>query len=285
MIALLLAIGACLPIEGDRITMGDLAAAVPAFLGLNAKEPIGFTPAAGSQRRFSPGESDRLAARKGVTVHTEPVCFERETEALTKERVIAALRESLPEAAQLELVDFSQARIPKGVLEFPRDGLTPERKGSPREAVIWRGRVKYAATQSVPVWAKARTWVFRSRLIAAEDLPAGKPIEARQIRIESMETGPFSGSEPIPEGDVAGLAPRRRILAGQTISRSLLEVRTEVARGEMVGVEAHYGAASLRFEGRAEAAGRVGDSIPVRNMESGKMFHARVVRKGSVAVE
>ena len=36
---------------------------------------------------------------------------------------------------------------------------------------------------------------------------------------------------------------------------------------------------------RAEAAGRVGDFIPLRNMESGKTFRARVVRKGFVAVE
>jgi len=53
----------------------------------------------------------------------------------------------------------------------------------------------------------------------------------------------------------------------------------------MVGVEAHYGAASVRFEGRAESPGRIGDRIPVRNMESGKTFRARVVRKGLVAVE
>jgi len=36
---------------------------------------------------------------------------------------------------------------------------------------------------------------------------------------------------------------------------------------------------------RAEASGKVGDLIPVRNVESGKTFRARVVRKGWVAVE
>jgi flagella basal body P-ring formation protein FlgA len=36
---------------------------------------------------------------------------------------------------------------------------------------------------------------------------------------------------------------------------------------------------------RAEAAGKVGDLILVRNVESGKTFRARVVRKGLVAVD
>ncbi len=161
----------------------------------------------------------------------------------------------------------------------------PARTGLRREPVIWRGRVKYTASQSVPLWAKARIWISRARLIAAQDLPAGIPIEAHQIRIESVDTGPFSDSAPTSPGDVAGMTPRRRILSGQVISRSALEASREVARGEMVGVEARYGAASLHFEGRAEAAGRVGDQIPVRNMESGKTFRARVLRKGFVAVE
>ena len=53
----------------------------------------------------------------------------------------------------------------------------------------------------------------------------------------------------------------------------------------MVGIEAHVGAASLKFEVRAEASGRAGDFVPVRNVDSGKTFRARVVRKGWVAVE
>src|SRR5205823_8899408 len=63
-------------------------------------------------------------SRKGIAVAAAPVCFEREMQTLTKDRVIAALRESLPKGSQMELIDFSQVRIPKGKLEFPRGGLT-----------------------------------------------------------------------------------------------------------------------------------------------------------------
>src|SRR5262249_10352189 len=142
-----------------------------------------------------------------------------------------------------------------------------------------------AAGQSVPVWAKTRAWISRECILATQDLPAGKPIEGHQLRIESVEANPFSDTAPVSADDVAGLAPRRRILSGQVIPHSALESPADVSRGEMVGVQARVGAASLAFKARAEAAGRVGDGIPIRNMESGKTFRARVVRKGFVAVE
>src|SRR5258708_37478245 len=145
--------------------MEELAAAIPAFRGIDAQEPIGFAPAPGAQRRFLPGELDRLAARKGIAIEAGSVCFEREMETLTKDRVIAALREALPGGSQMELIDFSQGRIPKGVLEFPRGGLTPARTGSPREATMWRGGVKYTARQSGPGCAEKRALYSRSRIL------------------------------------------------------------------------------------------------------------------------
>src|SRR5438046_5050975 len=141
----------CLPVEGDRIVIGD----IPGFSGT---ESIGFAPAPGAQRRFSVGELRRIAERKGIDAATiEPVCFERPLFALTEERVRAALRESLPQDAALEVIEFSNSKVPKGALEFPRAGLAH---------AIWKGRVKYGAAQSVPVWAKVRVWISRPVAVA-----------------------------------------------------------------------------------------------------------------------
>src|SRR5205823_4092055 len=112
--------------------------------------------------------------RKGITAAAiEPVCFERILEPLTKERVLAALRDALPQNAELDLIDFTHSKLPKGTLEFPRAGLP---KVTPREVAIWKGRMKYAAAQSVPVWAKVQAWTSRSVMVAVEDLRVGKPI-------------------------------------------------------------------------------------------------------------
>jgi hypothetical protein len=150
-----LAIGVCLPVDGDRILMRDLAAAIPAFTGADGEQSIGFTPAPGTERRFSAGELIRLAERYGVAAEPTPVCFARKLEAPTKDRLLAALRQALPPEAQVEVVDFSRFSIPQGQIEFSREGLSTAPLVSVREPVIWRGRVKYGPTQSVPLWVKS----------------------------------------------------------------------------------------------------------------------------------
>src|SRR5258706_8317178 len=128
-LGLLLALGSCLPVEGDRILIRDLAAAVPALASIDPDESLGFAPAPGVQRRFSAGEVTRLVARKGVTSEMEPVCFERPLTPLTREQVMSAIQAALPDGAQFELVAFSAAQIPKGPIEFPASGLARPRPG------------------------------------------------------------------------------------------------------------------------------------------------------------
>src|SRR5215510_9790550 len=100
MFALILAAGACLPVDGDRVRMADLAAAIPEFRQFDPQEPVGFAPAPGAQRRFSALHLERLAARKNIAIQAEPLCFEREMETPAAERIIEALRAALPEEAQ-----------------------------------------------------------------------------------------------------------------------------------------------------------------------------------------
>src|SRR5205085_2472986 len=213
------------------------------------------------------------------------VCFERKLTPLTKEQVMTALRASLPQAAELELLEFSHVRIPEGTLEFSRSGLPPARQDSAREPVIWRGSVKYAAAQSMPVWAKARVWISRRSVVAVQDLQAGKRIGAEQIRMGNIDSGPYSQGEALGTEQAVGLALRRAVRAGQPITRSALEMPLLVERGETVGLEVRVGGAFLKSRVRAEGSGRAGDTISVRNIESGKSFQARIIRKDWVAVE
>ena len=280
-----LAISACFPVTGERILMRDLTAAVPAFAAADAEQVIGFVPAPGAQRRFSAGEVSRLAASNGVVMEATAACFERKLTPLTKEQIMTALRAALPAGAELELLEFSHVRIPEGTVEFLRSGLPPGRQESPRDSGVWRGSVKYAAAQSMPVWAKVRVWISIPAVIAVQDLPAGKAIEAEEIRIGNIDSGPYSQSEALSVEQAVGLSLRRPIRAGQPIPRSALEMPLLVERGAMVGLEARVGGAFLKSKVRAEGSGRAGDRIAVRNIESGKSFQVRIIRKDWVAVE
>ena len=286
-VLLVLAVRACFPVSGERILMRDLTAALPAFAAANAEQVLGFAPGPGVQRRFSAGEVNRLAAGNGVSLSGDAsgVCFERKLTPLTREQVMSALRASLPAGAELELLEFSHVQIPEGTLEFPRGGLPPARQDARRDPVIWRGNVKYASAQSMPVWAKTRVWISLPCVIAAQDLPPGKPIGQDQIHMGTIDSAPYSPADALSAEQAVGLAPRRLIRAGQPVQRSVVEMPLEVERGEIVGLEAHFGGAFLKSKVRAEGSGRVGETIPVRNVESNKSFQVRIIRKGWVAVE
>ena len=77
---------------------------------------------------------------------------------------------------------------------------------------------------------------------------------------------------------------RRRFQAGEPLNASGLTLPNVVERGETVTVEVRDGAAYLRFEAKAENAGRVGDSIDIINPANKRRFRAKVVGKGLVCV-
>jgi flagella basal body P-ring formation protein FlgA len=69
------------------------------------------------------------------------------------------------------------------------------------------------------------------------------------------------------------------------ILASMLVSPREVERGDKVTVEVSSGSARLSFDGTAQSPGRAGESILIRNPESGRLFHARVEAKGRVMVK
>lgn len=58
----------------------------------------------------------------------------------------------------------------------------------------------------------------------------------------------------------------------------------EINKGDLIRVEAHNGAAKLALDGQAQASGRVGDRIAVKNPTSGKLFTATVAAPGLAVI-
>lgn len=275
---------ACVAVATDRILAGDLARVAPAFAALAADTPLAYTPAPGSVRHFRPPELERIARahRLAITSAAAGACFERQAAPLQRERVLEALRAALPDASvQLELLDFQRTPVPAGTLEFPRSGLLARDRGP----AIWRGRLKYSTTRSVPVWARVRLSAPREAVIALEDLAPGKPVAATQVKLEKIDAHPFAPPAIASVGEVIGRVSRRRIARGEALRPGSLALADAVQRGDTVTVDVSSGAARLTFQARAESAGRAGDTVLVRNPANGRRFRARVVGQGAVAVD
>lgn len=292
--ALILAIHpapACVQVSGESILVRDLAGAVPALAALPPDEVLGYTPAPGARRLVSRRELARLAERHGLRLEPGPgLCVERAARLLSREELEAALRAALKEAApegmpeaRLELLEFSRYPVPEGELEFKRAGLpAPPRVGIP---VIWRGRVRYGGSRSVPVWARVRLAVAGLGVIAIENLRSGRPIEAHQVRVGPLEWFPFSEAPAREAAQVIGRAPRHAIPAGKPVLAGALMPAHQVERGETVTVEVSSGAARLSLQARAESGGSAGDSLVLRNPSSGRTFAGRVEEGGKVVVD
>ena len=280
MAMLLAAAAACVAVDGEKILARDLAPALEAFTTLAPETDIGYAPVPGVRRMLHAAELSRMIARHGgIPGMLSEICVERATEKLTPESLEAALRAAVGNSlATVELLDWSRYPVPHGAIQFPPGGRSGGRE------VLWRGYVQYASSRRFAIWARVRVWVRQRRVVARVALPARKPLRPEQLSVEEVEASPF-GAQPEESPDaVVGRLPRRSLAAGTPILPGLLEAPQEIHSGDSVTVEVSSGLARLSFEARADAGGRRGDLIPVRNSATGKSLRARVEGAGKASI-
>jgi flagella basal body P-ring formation protein FlgA len=280
-------ISPCLMIEGDAILARDLALAVPAFSALPPDTKIGYAPIPGVRRFFHASELRRIAQAHHIAFSpADTICFEHAMETLQPETVAQAMRQALGQPdAHIEIQELSRYPVPRGQVSFDRSTL-PAAPSLENAAVpqLWRGVVQYGGDCRFAIWVRARILVRSIRIVATEDLPAGRPIEARQVRVEEYDAPPSNQPSPPALDKVIGKLPRQPIKASATITALQIEEPKDIERGDLVEVEVRSGGARLALEGRALADGRKGDMIPVRNTANAKSFSARVEDKGRVVL-
>jgi flagella basal body P-ring formation protein FlgA len=243
-------------------------------------------PQPGSHRTLHAAELLSLAQRYGIEFRSPAdVCFEWPMESLDRARVVDAMLASLDiPNADITIAETSLTKVPRGRVEFPRDRLGVPASPAQRDPVLWRGDVIYGEGRHFPIWARVRIQVACDRLVATESLRSGQPLEARQVRQETITC--FPGPKAAVALDQAiGLVVVRPVSAGAEIRSEFLTPPNQVNRGDTVAVEVHSGGARLAFSGKAESSGRNGDLVAVRNPTSNRIFQARVDGRDKVTVQ
>lgn len=280
--AALLAAGPCLLIESDEVRARDLALAVPELSRIDGDVRAGYAPLPGARRTFPPSAIRAFARRFGITVHPESeVCVERKLRPLDRADIEKALRASGIEA---EILEICRCLVPSGELDLLHSRIAIPRFSRTEEPVVWRGRWIYSSGKSLPIWAKIRLTRREPFLVAAEDLPAGKPVEVFQLRWEPKAFVKVR-RYPRDPAEVQGKIPRRTIRRGELISSELLAPAPAVKRGDTVEVSVESGAARLRFQARAETTGYLGGRVLLRNPQNGRRFQATVSGRQKAAIQ
>lgn len=285
----------CLAVPGERIRASDLAKRLDVFRQVEADVEIGFAPLPGGRRVLTTNELQRAAVKNGVANSAAidsiraDICVQMLTRLLKMEEVERAIQSEIQnrgiQNVTVEILDFSRYQVPEGELQFTKAGLTPPaQKNSAMQAVLWRGRMIYGGSRSVPVWARVRIYVEADVTIAAVDIAAAATIGEGDTIVEKRRVFPFDGAPFGGVQAVIGKRTKRSLKKGDPITSALLENLREVERGDKVEVAVSSGAAQLRLAAIAESSGQIGERILIKNPSSGKRFQATVESKGHVTV-
>jgi flagella basal body P-ring formation protein FlgA len=150
--------------------------------------------------------------------------------------------------------------------------------------VLWRGYIEYANRRRFMVWTRVRIRANVTRVVTTAPIRAGEPISADQVRVEEFQGFPFGDPSVATLDRVVGQISRRPMTAGVPVPEHFLERPLDVERKDVVKVRVRNGAAVVIAEGLAEASGRAGDLIAIRNPKSGSTFNARITGPKEVAL-
>jgi len=287
--------GDCLGIPGERIHASDLAARMEVFGKVSADVEIGFTPLPGGRRILTTSELRRALERNGVgseeaanAIRTD-TCVQMLTRLLdeqeVKDAIAAELKNQNIENATIEVLDFSRYPVPEGKVQFLASGLTPpSQQNAAQQPVLWRGRLNYGASRSVPIWARVRLFAERDLVIAANEIASGAAIAGNDLLVERRRIFPTGKFYADGLEQVVGKRAKRTLKKGDPITTGILEIPKDVERGDKVNVAVSSGAAQLRLDAIAESSGQTGERVLIRNPITGKRFQAMVESKGHVTV-
>ena len=162
--------------------------------------------------------------------------------------------------------------------------------------VRWTGIRNIFTPFSLPVEIRVDGRLFRTFAVSAEiearaevlaaarDLAANAAIEEADVRREQVRLDrPLSGYIRDPN-EIVGTMVTRELRTGTPITIDLVAKVAVIKAGDPVRIEGHSGRMKLVIIGEAKAAGRIGDRIAVRNIQSGAILQAVVAGKGVVTI-
>ena len=192
------------------------------------------------------------------------------------------VRQGLPADAAQATIDVDG---PAPGLRFPRcDDLRVAHFGAANAFGAQTVEVRCAAPKAWSLYLPVRVEQQQGVVVAARALQAGQVLSAEDlssVRRDSAHLPP--GTLQQTQGAV-GQVLRYGVAAGQPIQRSMLTGPQLVHYGQPVSLVVQGMGIRLVALGQAMADGRVGQSVLVRNVQSGRMVSGIVDAQGQVVI-
>ena len=185
-------------------------------------------------------------------------------------------------------VRIKEIRVPQSVI-LPK-GRIAYKVAAPRSLQLM-GKCSLAIDFSVDghlqkkVWATAIVEVLGPVLVTRKPLGRYKPITEDDIELQTMDLTDLPTDVLTDPGAVLGKRMRRAVGAQIPLRADLVELPPLVKRGDLVMILAETNGLKITALGQVKKKGRLGERIPVVNLDSKKILHARVIDSNTVKVD
>jgi flagella basal body P-ring formation protein FlgA len=112
-----------------------------------------------------------------------------------------------------------------------------------------------------------------------------KPIEDDDIELKPMDLADLPADRITDPEAVVGKRTRRALDSGAVLRPDLVELPPLVKRGDRVRIIAEADGLRISAAGQVKQKGCLGEIVPVANLDSNKVVHARVVDSQTVRIE
>lgn len=140
------------------------------------------------------------------------------------------------------------------------------------------------STARETAWIPVRLKVFRKAVVAKRMVPLGQILQPEDIEVVEADVSHVR-EEPVRISDLVGVEAAQSLRAGQVIFPSLLKRMELVRRGQLIKLISGGDGFEVAISAIAEQAGRRGEIIKVKNLETGKMLMGQVVESGEVRLQ
>ena len=211
-----------------------------------------------------------------ITTSSQPVSGQKIAEFARAHIALAAVG-----ATVLMVEAPGDLQAPLGKLE-----LRPELAGQVRyngpTTVNVTVRTDGATFAKVPVQFEVKR--ILEVVVAAQNLNAGDIIQARSVRLESVDAGKLQPGYLTDLSKVVGMQIRQAAPPGSVVFERSLTRPILVKQGEMIRIAARIGEIEVSAGGVAMSQGAAGDLIRVQNLTTKRFLTGRVQEDKSVLV-
>lgn len=126
--------------------------------------------------------------------------------------------------------------------------------------------------------------LFQKVLVAKEAIKQGQSLTPDLFELSRREVSSLADPPVTSLNELEGKAAARQIVAGKSLTQSCIQREELVKRGATVSIEYAKGGVRITAAGEAKEAGRLGETIRVKNVASNRIISAVVQDEKTVRI-